>query len=406
MTDATSRGSTSAPGLDFSDKVIVIGGGMLASLALSVLNPVLPDIDKALSHSANDSSLVRQLFGFTSLAMAVGAPLGAYLARKMGMNRMLMVASLLYAIAGTAGLYLNSLPMLLGSRLMVGATAAAIQVMSLTLVNTKCEGNDRARWMGLHVSIATLTSLPAGLLSGVLGKFSWHLPFAQYAVSLVLFAVLLSAARRSETGQFPATAAATQDRESILKWFPWHYFPLSLLLGAMTFMPTAYGPFLLNEKAGFGSAGIALVLTASALLGAIMASQYGRARRYVSAHQAFVICFALIGTGALTAAIATNTPLLLAGLLAHAFGVGWLVPNIMTALGAKLTSERQARAAGLVKVAHFVSAPLCIYLKDLLFGESGAATAMLAVAAIAFALLVTMLLRMATQGRQRAMPAE
>ena len=106
-----------ATGLDFSDKMVVIVGGILASMALSVLNPVLPSIDKALSHSPADSSLVRQLFGFTSLAMAAGAPLGAWCSRQFGMRRMLIVASLIYAMAGTAGLYLNTLPLLLVSPL-------------------------------------------------------------------------------------------------------------------------------------------------------------------------------------------------------------------------------------------------------------------------------------------------
>ena len=57
-----------AAGLDFSEKVVVIGGGILAAMALTVVNPVLPTIDKELAHSAFDSMLVKQLFGFTSLA--------------------------------------------------------------------------------------------------------------------------------------------------------------------------------------------------------------------------------------------------------------------------------------------------------------------------------------------------
>ena len=407
MAEARQAETPKVSGLDFSDKMVVIVGGILASMALSVLNPVLPSIDKALSHSATDSSLVRQLFGFTSLAMAVGAPLGAWASKQFGMRRMLIVASLIYAISGTAGLYLNTLPLLLVSRLAVGACAAAIQVMSLTLINTKCEGNDRAKWMGLHVSIATLITLLINPLSGLLGRISWHLPFAEYAVSLALFAVLIASPRDNEGADARAEAAAPgAQRDSILSWFPWHYFPLSLLLGAMTFMPTAYGPFLLAEKAHLGPGGIGLVLMGGALLGAGLSSQYGRARRYLSAHQAFAFSFTLAGIGALIAALTSSVPLLIAGLLIHGISVSWFVPNIMTALGAKLTSARQARAAGLVKTAHFLSAPLCIYLKDSLLGDSGASTAMLTVSVIAFAMLALMLVRMGTAGRAQPVPAE
>ena len=72
----------------------------------------------------------------------------------------------------------------------------------------------------------------------------------------------------------------------------------------------------------------------------------------------------------------------------------------------KLTSARQARAAGLVKTAHFLSAPLCIYLKDSLLGNSGASTAMLTVAVIAFAMLALMLFRMVTVGKPLAVATE
>ncbi len=393
--------STSAPGLSFSDKVIVIGGGLLASFALSVLNPVLPKIDAALAHSATDSMLVRQLFGFTSLAMAIGAPLGAYLARVMGMRRMLLCATLLYAVAGTAGLYISSLPLLLVSRLLVGLTAAATQVMSLTLINTKLEGVERAKWMGLHVSFATLITLAVSPLSGFLGNISWQLPFAEYIIGLALFAALVF----DRSGGSEVARKAT-DGTSILSWFPWHYLPLSFLIGAVTFLPTTYGPFLLAEKAQMSPGQIGLVLMGCAGIGALFAGQYGRARKSLSAHQAFVLSFGLTGAGAAIAALTGSLPLLLAGLLAHSIGVGWFVPNIMTALGAKLTSEQQARAAGLVKTAHFSSAPICIYLKDTFLGQSGASAAMLTVAALSAAVLVAMLARMATVGKTAAVPAQ
>jgi MFS family permease len=394
--------TASAPGLSFSDKVIVIGGGLLASFALSVLNPVLPKIDAALAHSPTDSMLVRQLFGFTSMAMAAGAPLGAYLARLMGMRRMLLCATLIYTLAGTSGLYLTSLPLLLVSRLLVGTTAAAIQVMSLTLVNTKAEGNDRAKWMGLHVSFATLITLGVSPLSGFIGNISWHLPFAEYVIGLALFAALVFDRNSSEA----PLARQSGDKSSILSWFPWHYIPLSFLIGAVTFLPTAYGPFLLAEKVDMSPRGIGLVLMGSAGMGALFASQYGRARRVLSAHQAFVLSFGLAGIGAFIAAYTNVFPLLLAGLLAHALGVAWFVPNIMTALGAKLTSEQQAHAAGLVKTAHFISAPICIYLKDTFLGRSGASTAMLTVTVLSTAVVLAMLARMATAGKAAAVPAE
>src|SRR5262245_6788527 len=134
MTDQAS--AAPPPGLDFGEKVVVLIGGILAAMALTVINPILPVIEKELAHGPTDAMLIKQLFGVTTLAMVVGAPLGGFLVDRIGMRPLLLVASLVYAIAGTAGLYLSSLPLLLVSRLFLGASTACIQVMSLKLVNS------------------------------------------------------------------------------------------------------------------------------------------------------------------------------------------------------------------------------------------------------------------------------
>ena len=392
-----------APGLDFSEKVVVIGGGILAAMALTVVNPVLPSIDKELAHTAFQSMLVKQLFGFTSLAMVVGAPLGAWLSQRMGMRRMLMIAALLYTLAGTAGLYLTSLELLLVSRLLVGATAASIQVMSLTLINIRCEGNERARWMGLHVAVATFCTLFIHPLSGFLGNIGWHWPFIEYFVGLILFAALAAGRDRAKPASAPA-AAERRPEGSVLSWFPWHYLVLSFLIGAVTFMPTAYGPYLLKVQGGLSPGGIAAVLTAGALIGATTSFFYGRARRVISTQMSFAISFGLAAAGAGIAALAPY-PLLLLGLALHGIGVAWFVPNIMTALGPKVAADHQARATGLIKMAHFLSAPTCIFLQDMIAGKFGPTGAMLVVAVIAFAVFIAALYRVITVGKAQAVAA-
>lgn len=393
-------------GLDFADKAVVLSGGVLAGMALAAINPVLPSIDKDLARSATDSMLVKQLVGGVSFAMAIGAPLGGFLLGWLGMRRLLLAASLVFAIAGTAGFYLTSLPLLLVSRLFLGAAAASIQVMSITLINTRLPGADRARWMGLHVSVATVSMLFVMGLAGVLGEIGWRWPFLEYGAGLLLFAVLLLGGKSgmASASHAPAAAPAASASEpegSILSWFPWHYLLLSLLIGSVTFMPTVYLPYLLREGAGLTPGGIAAIQAGASVIGALSALLYGRARTSISAHAAFAVAFGLAGLGALLMANGVILWLMLIGMAIYASGNGWFVPNIMTALGARVTQQQQARAAGLVKAAHFLSTPLCILLIDPYARQSGAAAVMLVVAAIGATMLVVSLLRMASAGRAR-----
>jgi MFS family permease len=384
--------------LTAGEKVVVSMAGIVAGMSLTVLNPVLPSIEKALAHTPTDQMLVKQLFGITTLAMLLGAPLGGFLVARVGMRRLLLGASLLFAFGGSAGYFLSSLPLLLVSRLCVGLSAACIQVMALTLVNTKLTGVARAKWMGLHVSIATLGSLAIFPLSGYLGDISWRLPFFEHMFGLVVFAAILFTPA-SEVPKAPERAAGAPQDESIWKWMPWHYVGLTLFTGAITFLPTIYSPFLFRERFGLEPSGIAGIMFFSALVGGLSAMFYGRAMRHLSVHGAFLIAFGLAASGMLVVAFASSVVVMVAGFMIYGIGNAWFVPNFMTSLGAKVLPHQQARAAGLVKMGQFGSTPFCVLVVEPFARQFGPGTVMLLACAMSSFIFVLMLIRMATLAR-------
>lgn len=394
--------------LDFTQKLVILLSGLLSALSLTAINSVLPSIARNLAHGPNDAMLVKQLIGAVALAMAAGAPLGGYLADKIGLRPTLFGASVLYTVAGTAGLYLNSLPLLLVSRLLLGLAAASIQVLGLTMINTTLKGNARAKWMGLHISVAIFGTLFFLPLAGQLGEISWRLPFALYSGGSVLVLGLLFSRGNSVAEAEPAISetAAAKAGPGIISWFPWRYLPLAFLIGAMTYLPTISIPFQLKEQAGATPSTISYVLTGTAAIGAIMAFLYGPARRRLSAHAAFLIGFGLAGTGALIAANSSSYAGVLGGIFILSMGTSWFSPNLMTALGSKVAKEQQGRAAGMVKAAQFLSAPLAVTLVQPFVKQYGEVIAMQAVAVIGLAMFLVMALRMATTRNPPPAPAE
>ncbi|MBW8753024.1 MAG: MFS transporter [Sphingomonadales bacterium] len=386
------------PGLTMGEKVVVLMGGIIAGMSLTVLNPVLPSIEKALAHTPTDQMLVKQLFGITTFAMLFGAPLGGFLVARVGMRRLLLGASLLFAFGGSSGYFLSSLPLLLVSRLCVGLSAACIQVMALTIVNTKLSGVARAKWMGLHVSIATLCSLLVFPLSGFLGDISWRLPFFEHLFALVVFAAIL-VSPTTEVPKAPAPAAGAPRGESIWKWMPWHYIGLTLFTGAITFLPTIYSPFLFREKFGLVPSGIAGIMFCTALIGGLSSFFYGRAMHYLSVHGAFLVAFGLAAVGMLIVALAPSLPVMVGGFMIYGIGNAWFVPNFMTSIGIKVQPHQQARAAGLVKMGQFGSTPFCVLVVEPYARQFGPVTVMLLACGMASFIFVLMLIRMATLGK-------
>ena len=194
----------------------------------------------------------------------------------------------------------------------------------------------------------------------------------------------------------PLSAVPIKGDQKFRSWFPFRYLPLGFFVGAIAFLPMVHLPFLLRQHGMQSTSLIALVLTADSIVGAVMAMLYGRARQAYSANAAFSFSFAMTGTGTLIAALSPNNYGVVTGMLVFGFGVGWLVPNLMTAVASKVAQAQQGRTAGLIKAAHFLAAPLCIPLMEPIVRKYGVQSAMFAVSALAFVMLCIMLSRLRT----------
>lgn len=380
------------PPLDLGTKVIMVLGGALASLAMVAISSVLPAIDTALADTPRDSLLVKQLMGVVGLAMMIGSVLAGFLLGRSSMRSVLTTAVIVYVISGTAGLYLSHLPYLLISRVLLGLSAATIQITAFTLINTRLDGSARAHWMGMHIFAAMVCTIGIHPIAGLLGDHSWRWPFALHALGLLILPAVL-AYRDPPRASGIAPGKRAIDWGAFLRIFPFHYLPLAILVGSIVFLPAIYAPFLLREKGMADPSSIALVLTADSIAGAIASSQYGRARRRISRHVAFLIAFAVAAAGTLAAALSSGVVGIVAGMLFYGLGTGWFVPNLMTSVGEKVPAIVQARAVGLVKAAHFSSSGLALLLMEPVTRKLGSQGALLVVSGLAAALALLVAIR-------------
>lgn len=398
MTTDTSAAITSPhTALEWSTKAIMLCGGLMVALALGGINSVLPQIEADLARGPQDSLLIKQLVGIVGLSMVIGAPLAGFLVDRIGAQRVVITAAFLYAAAGTGGLYLSSLPALIASRLLLGVAAVAITTTSMILINTRLTGVERAKWMGMHVGVAMIGSLVVNPFAGYLGEFGWRWPFALYGIGLP-FALLGFGLNRQVTQR---SSAPVSQGPSLLTWFPVRYALLALVIGSITYLPMVYLPFLMRQMGVTSSTIISLVLTGDVALGAGVALLYGRSRRYLSTYAAFAFSFSCAGTGMVIVAFATSIAGAVMGMMVFGVGLGWFVPNLMTAVAQQVQVEQQGRAVGLVKGAHHLAAPLCIVVVEPLARQLGPAGAMMAAAALAFGLVILMGYRIAVGQRDR-----
>lgn len=367
-------------------KAIILAGGPAISLSTSLIQAVLPSITRDLAHGAGDEFLVKQLVGVNTLAMAIGAALTGFLVDRFGLKRVMAANYAVYAVAGTAGVYLNDLHLLLLSRFLLGLAAAGAVTGSIIIINARMGLAQRATWLGYYNAVAQFGSVLLNPMAGLLAEISWHWSFAIYGIAAP-FAVIAAAALGGREPQ-PAASAALPSAEPFFRWFPFRFLLLGLLLGFIIYIPAVYLSFLLNNLGMTSPALISLVLTGDIVAGSLAAVLYGRARRLLSEYQAFSISVACAGIGLLVAALAPNVALVIVGSVVFGIGVAWFQPNLMFVLADRVATDQQGRAAGLVKSSVYLGAPVAVFLTEPVSRSYGATGAILVAVLVSAGLFV------------------
>src|SRR3954466_3501862 len=202
----------------------------LAVLGAVLLAPVLPDIRDAFAGTAGVEALAPVVLTAPALVIGLTAPFAGRIVDRLGRRRPLVGALVVYAVVGTAPLYLPSLQLIVASRVLVGLTEAAIMTCCTTLLADYFHGSQRERYFGLQVIFTTVAATVFFGVGGALGSADWRTPFWLYAVSLPL---ALLAARYVWQ---PAPRARV--RATTLPPLPWRQLAASLgvtLLGGLVF---------------------------------------------------------------------------------------------------------------------------------------------------------------------------
>lgn len=163
---------------------------MLTILSNMIISPALPGLERAFAYDDRAELLVRMLVTAPSIMVAILAPFAGSLADRFGKRRQLLGGVMLFAAAGTAGLWMPSIETILASRLALGVAVALVMTAQTALTGDYFTGSSRGRFIGLQLASTNLGGLAMVLLSGWLAARSPFLPFAIYGVALLMLPLM------------------------------------------------------------------------------------------------------------------------------------------------------------------------------------------------------------------------
>ncbi|KUM75303.1 MFS transporter [Streptomyces curacoi] len=358
--DAPSPAAVSGPA-HLLRVTVLMAGSCLPILGAVLIAPVLPKMQDHFASTAGAKALVPLALTVPALSLALLAPFAGVIVDRLGRKRLLIAATVLYAVFGTAPLWLDSLGAIIASRALVGVAEAAIMTCCTTLIGDYYSGQRRVKYLALQTMCASASATAFFVLGGAVGAASWRMPFWVYGVSLLLAPLMASAlpspAARTATDAIPAEAASRQARRP----FPWRQLAGICALtffGAMVFYTVPVEMSYLLDDLGVadsGVIGLATAIASAATVGGAVA--FARLKRSPDPMLPAVLTVCAAGFGVMF--LAGNAPLLIVGAVINCVGTGMLLPALLTSAMSRLAFEDRGRGTGLWMAAFFGGEFVC-----------------------------------------------
>jgi MFS family permease len=301
----------------------------LTVMSGATIAPSLPAMQEYFNNVPNADYLVRLALTLPALFIALGAPLVGIIIDKLGRKPLLIIALILYGIAGSSGLILNSLNLILVGRALLGISVAGIMTTATTLIADYYIGAARAQFLGLQAAFMGLGGVFFLSFGGIIADQNWRYPFAIYSFSLLLVpcaVFFLTEPERhqpvnpnqgtvTETPQLPINLVIITYGIGILTQIVFYLIPVQL-------------PFYLKQLFSAGASQSGLAIALATLFSAMASLLYRQIKAKLSFIAIYGIAFLNMGIGYCLISLGNQYPIILLGLAIAGSGLGLLMPNM------------------------------------------------------------------------------
>ena len=379
--------------------LLLLGASSMSVLGAVLIAPVLPLMAQHFADVPGVAVLVPIVLTVPALVIGLTAGFAGAIVDRLGRLRVLQAALVVYAIAGTAPLYLDDIGAIIATRVVVGLCEAAIMTAATTLIGDYWTGEQRNRYLGLQATVAALSAVVFVAVGGLLGTGGWRAPFWVYLLSLVL---VLPMARVLWN---PSSTGAARAARTPVPWAAIAVPCAVTLFGGIVFYTLIVQLSYVLDGVGVTSTGVigaavAIMSVATAIGGAV----FGRLSR-AGLRSLLVAEFALSGVGLLVVFSTSSVPVVIAGAVVTGFGTGVMLPTLLTWAVQDLDYAQRGRGTGIWTGTLFIGEFVSPLVVAAIAGPAGGLQPALAVLGV-LSLVFAAVLWWALSGRPVATLAE
>lgn len=333
-------------------KLTLLLTACLTIMAGATIAPSLPGITAAFSDVPNIELLSRLVLTMPALFVVIASPIVGRLADRVGRIAILLGAIVLFGVAGSSGLWLDSLPALLVGRAFLGIGVAGIMTLGTALAGDYFDGEERDGFMGLQQAFNAFGGLVFLTAGGFLAEIGWRWPFAIYALALLLVPLVWRVL--TEPAQSVTTTSADSSEAMPTTRIIAGLCTIAFLVSAAFYIIPSQLPYRLATLGISAPWQAGLAIGIMTLTGGIASLAYGRVRARIGPDRVFVVGLALMAAGLVLTGLGQTFASITGGTALTGLGMGVTIPNVFARAMALSGAGGRARTAGFVTASVFL----------------------------------------------------
>lgn len=308
-------------------KTTLLLASTLTIMAGAIIAPGLPEMSEFFKGTAPEvyvkAILTMPAIGIVLFSAAIGG-----IADRIGRKNTLLIALLVYGIAGISGLIINNIYALLLSRFVLGIAVAGIMNSGIALVGDYFEAQERAQFLGLQASFMSIGGIVFLNLGGYLAEWSWRGPFGLYAIAFLIIPLsiyFLPTVKDCKHSAHPNAGKETLTRKSKFNIFK--VFFLGFMGMLFFYLIPVQVPYLLNNKLQLSAMAVGVAISISTLSAALTSLLFQKIAHRITPSKIYTLTFLFISLGYFLIGLDANRLAIFAGLALAGVGTGLIMPN-------------------------------------------------------------------------------
>ena len=326
---------------------VLILGGMLPTMAVIALVPALPALLEHFARDRHAQLIVPMMISTPGLMVAVLAPLAGQLIDRLGRRNILLLAGVVYPVAGVAPFFLHALTTMFACRIAVGVTEAFILTGVNALIGDYFQERGRRTLLATQAFVMPVLTTLLLMLAGRLTGWMWDGSFLVYLLALPVFlGFVLYVFEPPQARRAPARADRMMPAPGqVLRISAG--FGLATLLASVFFFACVIQGAIAFKAIGVASPQRIGVLLGIANLGSPAGAIVLAVLRKAAPKRLASVVFVMIGAGLLLMGLARTGVGMTGAMFVAEIGAGMLVATFILWAHSVLPADLRGRGMGL-----------------------------------------------------------